>query len=355
MLLINKYTPNTSDEMYFHKQLLDALKIISEDDSIPHIMFFGPEGSGKKTLIKLFLEMIYDESVNELKECIYKVVGSGNKITDVPVLQSDHHIIVEPGGNNFDKYLIHEIVKEYASRAKLNVFKAHKTFKTILINRADNLSRHAQASLRRTMELYSNTCRFIVWGRSISKIIEPLRSRCICFRVPSPSYVDMCGFIHKICTNENISMDINKLAKLTSNANGNIKTALWLINLDKINESKYSMYMRTISKITHMLIDNNLNNVNEIRSHLYSIIITNINSCHIIKDIMLYLCNNDSLMNLTKVKIISVTAKYEHNLIRGRRDAVHLIGFVTHVMKLIKEEQKITDTSNKQLIEYYDQ
>jgi replication factor C subunit 3/5 len=326
--------------------------MISEDESIPHIMFFGPEGSGKKTLIKLFLEMIYDESVNDLRECIYKVVGSGNKITEINVLQSDHHIIIEPGGNNFDKYLIHEIVKEYASRAKLNVFRSQKTFKTILINRADNLSRHAQASLRRTMELYSSTCRFIIWGRSISKVIEPLRSRCICFRVPSPSNYDMCGFIHKICIAENISIDIDKLAKMTFNANGNIKTALWIINLNKANESKYNIYMTTISKITNMLIDNNLNNINEIRLYLYSILITNISACNIVKDIMLKLCDHNDLSTLSKVKIISITAKSEHNLIRGRRDAVHLIGYMTHIMKIIKDQLCSKIQGNK-LLEHY--
>lgn len=352
MLLLNKYTPNNFDEIYFNKKILESLKVISEDESIPHIMFFGPESSGKKTLVKLFLEMIYDESTNDLREHVYKVVGSGNKVTDVIVLQSDHHIIIEPGGNNFDKYLLHEIVKEYASRVKLNVFKSKKTFKTILINRADNLSRHAQSSLRRTMELYSSTCRFIIWGRSMSKIIEPLRSRCICFRVPSPSFREMSGFIYTKCVEENIDITLSKLRKMTNRANGNIKTALWLINFYKANEPTRNIYDQTVNKIVNILINNDLNDVENIRLYMYSMIITTIITGDIIKDVMIQLCNNNKLSEHTKMKIINVTAKYEHNFIRGRRDAIHFIGFVINIMKIIKE-QYIKEPPVKQLLNYY--
>src|SRR3990167_878267 len=109
------------------------LKIMSADDSIPHVIFYGPEGSGKKTIINLFLEMIYDKDVHKLEDCIYKVAGSGNKITEVIVKQSNYHIIIEPNNNNFDRYLIHDIVKEYAKRRSLGIFKTIRQFKMVVI------------------------------------------------------------------------------------------------------------------------------------------------------------------------------------------------------------------------------
>ena len=68
----------------------------------------------------------------------------------------------------------------------LNIFKTKRKFKIVLINCVDNLSYYAQASLRRTMEKYANTCKFIFICDQLSKIIEPLRSRCLCVRVPVP-------------------------------------------------------------------------------------------------------------------------------------------------------------------------
>src|SRR3990170_3969521 len=110
------------------------LETMSQDESIPHIIFYGPEGSGKKTIIDLFLTMIYGEEVLKTNDSIYKVSGSGNSSTDISIKQSNYHIIIEPNNNNFDRYLIQDVVKEYAKKVPLNVFTSNKSFKVVLIN-----------------------------------------------------------------------------------------------------------------------------------------------------------------------------------------------------------------------------
>ena len=104
MFFVDKYAPNDPDDILFHKRELELLKKMSQDNSVPHIIFSGPEGSGKKTLIKLFLEMLYDKDVHTLNDSIYRVSGSGNTTTDVVIKQSNYHIVIEPNNNNFDRY-----------------------------------------------------------------------------------------------------------------------------------------------------------------------------------------------------------------------------------------------------------
>ena len=111
-----EYNP---DKCYFHKDILDKLKVISDDNSLPHIIFYGNSGTGKKTLINLFLEMIFDKSIYKLDDSKYTVISSGNMENEIIVKQSDYHIIIEPNNNNFDRYLIEDIVKEYAKRYPL--------------------------------------------------------------------------------------------------------------------------------------------------------------------------------------------------------------------------------------------
>ena len=72
---------------------------------------------------------IYDESVHNIKEVKYTIVGYGNSKTKVDIKQSNYHIIVEPNNNGFDKYLIQEIVQEYARRQMLNIFKTKENLK----------------------------------------------------------------------------------------------------------------------------------------------------------------------------------------------------------------------------------
>ena len=236
MFLIDKYTPKNIDEIFFHKELYELLQLISTDEAIPHIIFYGAEGSGKKTLIKIFLEMLFDASVHDLSDVPYSVTGSGNKVVDEMIKQSNYHIELEPNGNNFDRYLIHDVVKKYAKRASLNVFKTNRKFKIVLINNIDNLSSSAQFSLRRTMEDNSDNCRFILWCNSISKVINPLRSRCKCLKVSSPQNIDMMEYILTISQRENIDMTLDKMCYILNESDGNIKRVLWLLQIYKNND-----------------------------------------------------------------------------------------------------------------------
>jgi replication factor C subunit 3/5 len=351
MFLINEFTPKNIDDVFFHKELIEKLHVMSKDESIPHMVFYGPEGVGKKTTIKLFLEMLYGKNVNNIEECVYKVVGSGNKVTEVIVKQSDYHIIIEPNNNNFDRYLIQDIVKEYAKRMPLTVIKTSKVFKTVLINSIDNLSYYAQTSLRRTMEKYSGTCRFIMWCRSLSKVIEPLRSRCLCFRIESPSSSELFRYIYKISSTEHVKLDLEDYTRILNNANGNIKIALWQIQVCKEGLVDNNMYINTIKTITNLITTCDIDNIVRIKTHIYNITITNIFGTKIIKDVMIELCKNPNIPNLSKFKIIETTAKYEHNLIRGRREIVHLLGFIITVIRILKESNYVENNIANEIVQ----
>ena len=127
-----------------------------------HLIIYGPPGSGKEYVINKLLENIFGKKNVELKEIEYKLLGYSNLKTKITIKQSKHHIIFEPTSNGFDKYLIQEIIQDYAKSKMLNILKQIKMFKIIVINKVDNLSYYAQASLRRTLEKYSNTCKFIL-------------------------------------------------------------------------------------------------------------------------------------------------------------------------------------------------
>jgi DNA polymerase III delta prime subunit len=71
---------------------------MSKDREIPHIIFHGTNGSGKKTMINIFLRMIYGDNIDDLKTAVYNIMGSGNKLRKETFLHSDNHIIINPSG-----------------------------------------------------------------------------------------------------------------------------------------------------------------------------------------------------------------------------------------------------------------
>lgn len=345
MFFVDKYAPNDPDDILFHKRELELLKKMSQDNSVPHIIFSGPEGSGKKTLIKLFLEMLYDKDVHTLNDSIYRVSGSGNTTTDVVIKQSNYHIVIEPNNNNFDRYLIQDVVKDYAKKIPLNIFSAKKTFKTVLINNVDNLSYYAQTSLRRTMEKFSGTCRFVMWCRSLSRVIDPLRSRCYTFRINSPNDGEILEMIAHISYYETMQLTLQDYTKIIALSNGDIKKALWLLQLKKIGVSYSTSYDIIINKIIKLLLTCNVNAILDIRLLLYNIMITNITGTQIMKDIVKKLFNNANIIEECKINIAEVAAKFEHNLIRGRREIIHLEGFVAGLMYVLNKYNKFTTQS----------
>ena len=346
MLFIDKYFPKKASDAYFHKDKLKQLERMSRDNSIPHIIFSGPPGCGKKTIISLLLQMIYDETVHDCQDVIYTVVGSGNSSHQIAIKQSDFHIVINPNNNNFDRYLIQDVVKKYAQRAPLYIFKFKKPFKTVLINNVDNLSYYAQTSLRRTMEKYSRNCRFIMWCRSPCGVIEPLRSRCLCFQLAGPTKNELTEFIDYVSSEEDINITKKEKQEIIDKSEGNIKKILWMLQLKAFGLDTNTSYDDIIADIVKYILKCKLKDVVFIRGKLYSIMITNITGSVIIKDILKCLLKSDQISWLCKMNIIEIAAKYEHRLIEGRRDITHLEGFIVgsiyqiHKMQKMQNDQK---------------
>jgi replication factor C subunit 3/5 len=336
MFLIDKYRPNTKSASEFHKDVIDMLEIMSKDDAIPHLILYGPDGSGKRTIINIFLEMLFGKNVHHAKDISYEIVSSGGKKTIEKVKQSNYHIEINPKGTNYDRYLIHDIVKEYARSKSLNtIFEKNKQFKLVLINNVDNLSPGAQMALRRTMEVYSDKCRFIMWCKSLSKLIKELQSRCIKQRIAAPSDSEIFKYIFKISIKEGIFINLNEYASIVTRAKGNIKHALWELQFMKYGYVMNTEYLNTLDKIVEMLLEAKLENIKDIRESFFHLMITNYTGTSIIRDLVDKIYDSPYINKEIKQKIINKGAEIEYRLMKGRRDIIHLDAFAVDTKKNI--------------------
>ncbi len=323
---------------FFHKDIFRKLEKISKDDGMSHIIFYGNPGSGKKTMINLFLEMIFDKSIYRLDDSKYTVISSGNIENEVIVKQSDHHIIIEPNNNNFDRYLIQDIVKEYARRYPLCIFEKSRNFKMVQINNLDNLSYYAQTSLRRTIEKYSKTCRFIMWCYSLSKVIEPLRSRCLCIHVPTQPDHELIKWTFNVSSLENIDINFPVLNYIVESSNGNLKDILWKLDLYKYCGKIQNGYQKSLNNLISEILVNN--DIQVIRDYIYKMMITNISSNIIIKDILnIILEKLDTYPNSKEksLQIINYASEFEYKLSKGRRDIIHIEAFIMNVINVLRK------------------
>jgi replication factor C subunit 3/5 len=322
----------------FEKIISNLERGIWKYANFQHLVVYGRPGSGKDFLINKLLEKIYGKKNIELNDVEYLINGYGNSKTKVNIKQSKFHIVIEPNSNGFDKYLIQEIIQNYAKTEILNILKYKRLFKIVIINKIDNLSNTAQASLRRTMENYADTCKFIFICDQLSKMIEPLRSRCIEIRVPLPNNVQIINTLLHISQMENINLSENDLYYIIKNCNQKIHNAIWLLELKKNGCIYVNNKNENINQIVEMIVNKKNYNAKKIygvlkksREIFYKLSITNIPTNEIISQIMrkLILCFND--INV-KSNIIEITSIFELRKSQGTR---HIECFEAYLIRLI--------------------
>lgn len=344
MLYIDKYSVKDKWDLKFayHSQIYDKLIGDNHKDfkDLPNLLVHGASGSGKKTLINIILRELYgDEAVNTRKE-IYSIIGYGNANVDVEIEQSNFHLVIEPNNSGFDKYLIQEIVTEYAKRQSQFVT-SKAPFKIVLINNVDNLSYYAQTSLRCTMERYQSNCKFILCAYQVSKIIDPLRSRCLDVRVPKPSNADILEQLWIIAQQEKFNLPYNVYTTILQLCNRDIKSAVWMLELyrKKIKDMALS-WKQTLDYIIDIIYLSyskhkhvTLTNINECRVILNNILITNINGtdimCHILDKLLLH---KPAYPNPLLHKMIEKISDFENRLSKGKRSIIHLEGLIINLI-----------------------
>ncbi|MFH1510478.1 MAG: replication factor C small subunit [Candidatus Woesearchaeota archaeon] len=173
-----KYRPHDFSEMKGQKEIVSKVKAFVEQHNMPHLLFSGPAGVGKTTLALIIGRQLFKD---RFRENFLDLNASDERGIDV----------------------IRVKVKDFARTRTIGDF----PFKIIYLDEADALTREAQQALRRTMENYTQTCRFILSCNYSSKIIDPIQSRCAVFRFKPLDKKELSKLVDRIAKSENISID----------------------------------------------------------------------------------------------------------------------------------------------------
>lgn len=115
MLWVDKQRPKSLSKLDYHPELTDRLINISQSPNIPHLLFYGPSGAGKKTRVMALMRQIFGPGVEKVKVEYRTFKTPSGKAIELTTLGSSHHIEMNPSdaGNN-DRYVVQEVIKEIA-------------------------------------------------------------------------------------------------------------------------------------------------------------------------------------------------------------------------------------------------
>jgi len=192
-----KYRPSTFDEMAGQQEIIKRVRSLVQSMNIPHLLFAGPAGIGKSTLALITVKELFGE---RWKENYLELNASDERGIDV----------------------VRQKVKDFArTRAIEGV-----PFKVIFLDEADALTKEAQQALRRTMENYSNTCRFILSCNYSSRILDPIQSRCVVFRFKILEKKDIMGVIKRIGETEKLNIAEEAFGTIYESSEGDCRRAI---------------------------------------------------------------------------------------------------------------------------------
>jgi len=225
-LLVDKHRPRTLETLSYHPELSERLRALANSGDFPHLLIYGPSGAGKKTRITATLRALYGPGVEKIKIDSRVFQTTSNRKLEFNIVSSNYHLEITPSDvGNYDRVVVQDLLKEVAQTQQVDLA-AKQRFKVVVINEADQLTRDAQAALRRTMEKYSPNLRLILLANSTSNIIAPIRSRCLLVRVSAPTEAEICEVLAKVGKDERYTSCEPLEKKIAKESKRNLRRAL---------------------------------------------------------------------------------------------------------------------------------
>ncbi|ORY95306.1 P-loop containing nucleoside triphosphate hydrolase protein [Syncephalastrum racemosum] len=195
---VEHYRPTKLSEIVGNEDTIQRLQTIARDGNMPNIILAGLPGIGKTTSVLCLASEMLGSS---MKEAVLELNASDDRGIDV----------------------VRNRIKAFATKKVTLPPGRHKI---IILDEADSMTGGAQQALRRTMEIYSNTTRFVLACNQSNKIIEPIQSRCAILRYSALSSDQILKRLDEICAKEGVRYDDKGLEAIIFTADGDMRQAI---------------------------------------------------------------------------------------------------------------------------------
>ncbi|PVG00185.1 P-loop containing nucleoside triphosphate hydrolase protein [Serendipita vermifera] len=207
---VEKYRPKTMDEVSSQDHAVSVLKKTLLSTNLPHMLFYGPPGTGKtSTILALSRELFGPDHFR-------------------------HRVLELNASDERGIAIVREKIKEFARqtpRAATGPSSDGKTYpcppyKIIILDEADSMTQDAQGALRRIMESYAKITRFCLVCNYVTRIIEPLTSRCSKFRFKPLDTSSTSSRLKHIGEMEKLDINEDVIEALVKTSGGDLRRAI---------------------------------------------------------------------------------------------------------------------------------
>ena len=304
-----KYRPRTLDEVVGHEFIVERLKAFAKQKNIPNLLFAGPAGVGKTTSALALARDLYGEN---WKNNFLEMNASDERGIDI----------------------VRGKIKDFARVKPLDA-----PFKIIFLDESDALTPEAQQALRRTMEKYTHTTRFILSCNYSSKIIPPIQSRCAILRFKRIPDEKIEENIKDIAKKEGLDLREDGLKALISIVEGDMRNAINLlqsiaitskvIDEERVYEVAAVLKPVEVKEIMDYAVKGDFLNA---RKYLSKVMLDKgLSGTDVIKAIHREILNLN-IDDKTKARIIDKLGEAEFRIVEGGSDDIQLEAFLASIL-----------------------
>lgn len=313
LMWVEKYRPHKIAELVDQKEIIGSIQsLLKNKAEIPHLLFSGSAGVGKTTLAL----------------CLsHEILGEHWKDSILELNASD-----ERGIN-----MVRDRVKMFSRYAVLD---SKIPFKIIILDEADEMTADAQTALRRIIEDTAKICRFILIANNISKIIDPIQSRCAVFKFSTIPEKDVVLHLKEISKKEKLKSDENGLAAIYEYSEGDLRHAINLLqataSLGDVTEANVKASagltkVKDVDIILKLALDGK---ISDARNKMIELIkVYGMSESDFLKYInaAVYKTKNKNLSD-----IVQTIAKYDFRILSGANPEIQLSALLAELTKFGK-------------------
>lgn len=209
---IEKYRPKSLNDILSHHDIVTSMKNFIKTSSLPNILFHGPPGTGKTSVITACIKEIYGKDINTM---VMDLNASEERGIDTVRVR----------------------IKKFVTCENVFAKKNHK-FKIVILDEIDSMTDDAQCILRKIIEENTKNARFCLICNYFNKINEALRSRCICFKFRPLKKENIIQKIEHIIEEENLDLDKNAINTLINRSKGDMRKVLNILQSTSMLDKK---------------------------------------------------------------------------------------------------------------------
>lgn len=298
-----RYRPQKLSEIINQKHAIERIKAFVKDRNVPHMLFAGHAGTGKTTTALAIARELYGD---KWRHNVLELNASDERGIDV----------------------VRGKVKDFARMKPLGEI----PWKIIILDEADALTQDAQQALRRTMENYTNSTRFILLCNYSSKVIDPIQSRCAVFRFKVLVDEDIKKYIETVVAGEKLKIDPKAIDAIVYLSEGDLRKVANLLQAsaamkEKITEDVvYDIASKAKPTDVKDMLDLSLKGkFIDARKKLQEMILRQgLSGSDIISEIHRQIYSLEGITEEKKVHMIEKCGEYEFRISEGGNEVIQL-------------------------------